>query len=220
MDLTTFEIVKALIVRLKKENIYYFSKRELEIHLNYFSKSEKYSSLFSDDVDINDTISILLKCGYLYAFSTDQDTIYIIKSENFVNYNELLEEVLESYCNIRKICDNYDNLKCELIDSNNTYMIVEGKIGNNDVKWTLNTDGIIKNRNIRLAKGLKHTYKNPFNNKTSLFEEANFDIVDVCNSTYVLRQQIINNEVSDSILYTDSDEKEEIENIAKKFCKK
>lgn len=219
MNLTSLEILKIIITKFKNENIYYFSKKELEKQLNYFAKNKKYETIFNENIDIIETIDIFLMCGYLYSVNTNQDTIYIIKTDESINYNKLLEEALDTYCGIRKICEKYSNLKFYLHSSDDMYTLVNGQIGNHNIEWSLITDGTINSRNIKLVKGTKHQYNSPFINKKIIFDDSSFDIVNVNDSTYVLRQQILDGRITDSLLYTDSSNYEKINEIAKVYCK-
>lgn len=220
MNLTTFDLVSIIINKFKNENIYYFSLNELEQQLNYFAQNEKYGSLFNDIEGIKETINYFLMYGYLYSVSANNDTIYIIRIDQNINYNELLEDALNSYCNIKKICNQYKNLNIYLNEPDGTYIHVDGIINKKNVKWTIQTDGIIKNKGIKLIKGIKHLYKSPFKEEKVFFDRSDFDIIDIEKSTYVLRQEIINNEVNNSLLYTNITNINDIDDIAKVYCKK
>ena len=219
MNLTTFDLVNTIIKKFKNEDIHYFKKSELEKQLEYFSKNRKYDSIFEQDIDLTETIGIFLMCGYLYSFSSNNDTFYIIKSDVNVNYNKLLEEALDEYCYMKKLCENYENLNFYITNPNNTYMIVEGKKENHNIKWTLETDGKVTERNIKLIKGKKHCYNSPFKEQEVWFDEADFNIVDVADATYVIRQQIINNEIDKSIIYSEI-QNNKINEAIKIYCKK
>ena len=220
METTTLEILNIIINKFKEENIVFFSKKELENQLYYFSSNDNYKSLFYNKTDIEDALNIFIKCGYLYRLDSNLDIIYIIKSDTKINNNKILEELLNTYFSVKKISQKYNNLNIYMCDPNCQYILLDANIMRHQVKWTLNTDGEIIKKNIKLVKGTKHLFDSPFDNKQIYFDTTDFEYVDVHNASYVIRQELMNNKICNSVLYTNIEDVNKIDEMAYQYCKK
>ena len=231
---TTFEIVNSFLNEFKNNNINIFNKNDIEQQLYYFSKDKKYSSLFPSLTNLDEILDVYVKCGYLYEFNSSNEPYYVINN-NFTNHaRENINNIIKSYCNIKKnICFNYINLKYFISNPNRNYFLIDGT--NNfcgllyGLKWNIQTDGKINKRNLKLVKGDKKSFISPFNNCLAEFDQVDFEIVNVENASYVLYQEIydeygkdfndkINSYVSSNIIYTDLIDEKKLDKIAKSYC--
>lgn len=214
-----FSIFNILINKYKNNNISFFEKEDILEDIHSFLRIDKINDIFND-VNIDEMLDLYIKCGYLNYLKTDNKSLYIINSNQSINTDESLEKSFYSYCKIKEICDKYNNLVLYYSNPNDKYTILNGKKDNHKIKWTLFTDGNIIKNNLKLIKGTKHSFNSPFTSSRVFFDDTDFNFVNVDNSSYVLRQNIIDNEIVESILYTKILDEEKIDLVVSEYCKK
>ena len=222
INLDKIKFIYAYMKFLATNNNYVLDQINVEKHyysiISIIKKDEIYSNI-SFNNDLTEELYSFVMCGYLSPFKNDNSLFHILKYKENYEIDDYINSMIKKLLEIDIIASQYEDLEVIISNPNGKYNILIGNVGDKKVAWDIFTDGEVRKGNIQLIKG-SNVVKNPEDNSNIRLDNLSRERVIVSDSSFVIKQGLIDDNVILNTLYTSIENIDNISEIAKQYCKK